>query len=181
MRVWSLGQEDPLENSMATHSSILAWRIPWTEETDGLQSMRLPRVGHSWMTERAQNGCIRFKDRSKPGRVSKFSSSHSIAKLCTVSEKTQWWGHRYFFCFQGIYRLEKKKANILYIYVCVCACVCTCAVLSCFIYVRLCWDPKDYSLPGSSAHGILQARIPEWIAIPFSRGYSQPRDRTGVS
>ena len=37
--VWSLGQEDPLEKGMATHSSILAWRIPGTEEPDGLQSM----------------------------------------------------------------------------------------------------------------------------------------------
>ena len=41
------GSEDPLENGMATHSSILACRIPWTEETDGLQSMGLPRVGHN--------------------------------------------------------------------------------------------------------------------------------------
>ena len=37
-QVWSLGQEDPLEKGMATHSSILAWRIPWTEEPGGLQS-----------------------------------------------------------------------------------------------------------------------------------------------
>ena len=42
--VQSLGQEDPLEKVMATHSSILAWRIPWTEEPDGLQSMGSPRV-----------------------------------------------------------------------------------------------------------------------------------------
>ena len=45
-QVRSLGQEDPLEKEMATHSSILAWRIPWTEEPDGLQSMGSPRVGH---------------------------------------------------------------------------------------------------------------------------------------
>ena len=38
-RVWCLGQEDPLEKEMATHSSILAWRIPWTEEPGRLQSM----------------------------------------------------------------------------------------------------------------------------------------------
>ena len=44
--VQSLGQEDPLEKGMATHSSILAWRIPWTEEPDGLQSMGSQRVGH---------------------------------------------------------------------------------------------------------------------------------------
>ena len=42
-------------------------------------------------------------------------------------------------------------------------------------------DPKDYNLPGSSVHGILQARILEWVAITFSRGSSQPRHRTQVS
>ena len=42
-RVQSLGREDPLEESMATHSSTLAWRIPWTEEPGGLQSMGLQR------------------------------------------------------------------------------------------------------------------------------------------
>ena len=48
--VWSLGQEDLLEKEMATHSSILAWRIPWTEELGGLQSMESQRAGHDWMT-----------------------------------------------------------------------------------------------------------------------------------
>ena len=47
MSVQSLGQEDPLEKGMATLSSILAWRIPWTEEPGGLQSMGLQRVGHN--------------------------------------------------------------------------------------------------------------------------------------
>ena len=42
----SLGQEDPVEKEMATHSSILAWEIPWTEEPGGLQSMGSQRVGH---------------------------------------------------------------------------------------------------------------------------------------
>ena len=46
--VQSLGWEDPLEKEMATHSSILAWRIPWTEEFIRLQSMGLQRVGHKW-------------------------------------------------------------------------------------------------------------------------------------
>ena len=46
IRVQSLGQKDPLEKGMATHSNILAWRIPWTEEPEGLQSMGLQRVRH---------------------------------------------------------------------------------------------------------------------------------------
>jgi len=48
--VWSLGQEDPLEKGMANHSSILAWRIPWTEEPGRLQSMGSQRVGYDWAT-----------------------------------------------------------------------------------------------------------------------------------
>ena len=48
--VQSLGQEDPLEKEMAIHSSTLAWKIPWTEEPGGLQSMGLQRVGHDWVT-----------------------------------------------------------------------------------------------------------------------------------
>ena len=46
-RVQSLGQEDPLEKGIATHSSILAWRIPWKEEPGRLQSMVLQRAGHN--------------------------------------------------------------------------------------------------------------------------------------
>ena len=47
---WSLGWEDPLEEHVATHSRILAWRIPWAEEPGGLQSMGSHRVGHNWVT-----------------------------------------------------------------------------------------------------------------------------------
>ena len=46
IQVRSLGWEDPLEEGLATHSSILAWRIPWTEDPGGLQSMGSQRVGH---------------------------------------------------------------------------------------------------------------------------------------
>ena len=47
---WSLGGEDPLEKGMVPHSSILAWRILWTEQPGGLQSMESQRVGHNWTT-----------------------------------------------------------------------------------------------------------------------------------
>ena len=49
-RVQSLGQEEPLEKEMATHSSILAWRIPWTGEPSRLQSKGSQRVGHDFAT-----------------------------------------------------------------------------------------------------------------------------------
>ena len=48
MQVWSLGWEDPLEKEMATHSSILALEIPWTEKPGGLPSIGLQRIGHDW-------------------------------------------------------------------------------------------------------------------------------------
>ena len=54
MWVQSLGWEDPLEKEMATHSNILAWEIPWTEEPGGLQAIGSQRVGHSLATRQQQ-------------------------------------------------------------------------------------------------------------------------------
>ena len=50
-QVQSLGWDDPLEDGMVTHSSILAWETPWTEEPGGLQSIASQRVGHNWVTK----------------------------------------------------------------------------------------------------------------------------------
>ena len=66
---------------------------------------------------------------------------------------------------------SKKKANSTHVY-------------CCYFVAQLCLtlcDPKDCSPPGSSVHGILQARILEWVAISFSRGSSQPRDQVYIS
>ena len=52
IQVQSLGQEDPLEEEMATHSSIFAWEIPWTEEPGGSQSMGSQRVRYDWVNTR---------------------------------------------------------------------------------------------------------------------------------
>ena len=54
-QILSLSQED-LEEKIATRSSILAWEIPWTEESDGLQSMESQRIGYDWATEHAHTG-----------------------------------------------------------------------------------------------------------------------------
>ena len=54
-QVQSLGREDPLEKEMATHSSILAWKILWTEEPGGLQSTGSQRVRHNWVTNTQYN------------------------------------------------------------------------------------------------------------------------------
>ena len=62
--IQSLGPEDPLEKGMATHSSVLAWRIPWTEEPHQLQSMDLQRVGHYWAAEHTHSplNTTRFRE-----------------------------------------------------------------------------------------------------------------------
>ena len=69
--------------------------------------------------------------------------------------------------------------------VCVCVCVCVCASMHVCVLVTLpcltVCNPMDCSPPGFSAHGILQARILEWVAIAFSSGSSEPRDQTQVS
>ena len=57
-RVQSLGWEKPLEKKMATHSGILAWEIPWTEEPDGLPSMGSQRARHSLLSEQASMGKV---------------------------------------------------------------------------------------------------------------------------
>ena len=58
--VRSLGWENPLEKEMATHSSILAWRIPWTEEPGGLQSTGSQRVGHNWAIKHIINSIFNY-------------------------------------------------------------------------------------------------------------------------
>ena len=82
---WSLGQEDPLEKEMATHSSILAWRIPWTEEPGGIQSMGSQRVGHNWVTNP--------------------STFHLTLPYCSHSDshlESQWRAHTLPRAFQGV-------------------------------------------------------------------------------
>ena len=74
--VLSLGREDPLEKEMATHSSILAWRIPWTEEPGGLQPTGSQRVGHDWSTLLTSN-----QEREIPS---------SIGKGETQSQRNEW-------------------------------------------------------------------------------------------
>ena len=59
-QVPSLDGEGPLEKEMATHSSVLAWRIPWTEEPGGLQSMGWQRIRHDWVTNANTNDFIEW-------------------------------------------------------------------------------------------------------------------------
>ena len=84
MWVWSLGWEDPLEEKMATHSGILAWKIPCTAEPGGLQSMRLPRVRHDWVTEHTHihtDTHARLRTRTSSS-LQRARSGHWVWKPC---------------------------------------------------------------------------------------------------
>ena len=131
--VWSPGQEDPLEEGMASHSSILAWRIPWTEEPGGPQSIGSQRVRQDW----SDWACVVSRLKRHSCRRCGGLSTQNMLLQASGSEAAQ-----------------------------------PCPTLC---------DPMDCSLPGSSVHGIFQARVLEGVAISFSRGSSQPRDRTRVS
>ena len=118
--VWSLGREDPLEKEMATHSSTLAWKIPWMEKPGRLQSMWSQRVRHDWAT------------------------SLSLSYMTLLA-------------FYWVF-LQKHNDQVK--------------------VTQLCPTPCDMDC---IVHGIFQVRILEWVAVPFSRGSSQPRDGTQVS
>ena len=110
--VWSLGWEDPLEKQMATHSGILDWRIPWTEEPGRLQSMGLRRVRYFLATKSPPEGYIVQQEK------------YNQYFIITIS-----------------YKVKVSQ-----------------------LYPNLC-NPKGYTV-----HGILQTRILEWVAFPFSGG-----------
>ena len=74
-QVWSLNQEDSLEEAMATHSSILAWRIPWTEETGGLQSIGLQsQTRLKWLSTHVRTLYMHLES----------SGPHNYTKLCSL-------------------------------------------------------------------------------------------------
>ena len=150
---------------MATHSSILSWRIPWTDEPHWLQFMGSQRVGHDWtstcvcthahththiyiycavlghdlVTKQQQNNGLRWLMKMNPQKL--ITKAHISKFSFLLLLKWKW----KFLC-----------------------------------HVRLFATPWTVTSK-SSVHGICQARILEWVAIPFSTGYSWLRDWTLVS
>ena len=150
--VWSLGQEDPLEKEIATHSSILAWRSPRMEEPGGLQSMGLQRVRHDWVkgflwstcdpgdntVESFWTGethgcgqCSLFARISFPSLFPVLSSLFSallfvLTGSYQLSLSSLWsflvWGNKVF----SSNLFNSGVIFFLYLFLCVCVCVCVC-------------------------------------------------------
>ena len=139
--VRSLGQKDPLEKGMATHSSVLAWKIPWTEEPCGLWSMGSQGVRLDWETN-----TLTFKSNLNSEAVRRY--------LCFLRDVFLEWDG----VDAWIWVLEQRWLT-RDVHACAVAQLCAtlCAAMNC-------------SLPGSSVYGIFQARILEWVAVSSSRG-----------
>ena len=88
-QVQALGGEDPLEKGMATHSSILAWRIPWAEESGRVQSMGSLRVGHDWATSLSLFTFMHWRRKWQPTPV--FLPGESQGRRGLVGYRL--WGH----------------------------------------------------------------------------------------
>ena len=101
--VWSLGWEDPLEKEMASHSSILAWRIPWTEEPGGLQSTGLQRVRHDWAT--SLQVCHGFPYKEQASNLTTAVTIHSY--FGAQENKIYRWFH--FFPFSSVQLLSRVR------------------------------------------------------------------------
>ena len=148
-----------MEQEMATHSSILSWRAPWTEEPGGLQSMGSQRVGYDLVTEHEVSKRRRLIKSIKVHLLLLLLSRFSRVQLCATpqtaahqappsmgfSRQEHWSGlHFLLQC-----RKVKSESEVTQ----------SCPTPS---------DPMDCSPPGPSVHGIVQARVLEWVDIAFS-------------
>ena len=112
-RVWSLGREYPLEKDMATHSSVLACRIPWTEEPGGLQAIASQRVGHDWSDLARTHTSLYFFGGGEGGAS---LVAQMVKNLPAVQETRIWYIYTDIFChiFLLLYfniKITPRKSN----------------------------------------------------------------------
>ena len=189
--VQSLGWEDPLEEGMATHSSILAWRIPWTEKPGGLQSMGSQRVGHNWVSCWATKHSTQHTHGHTHTPRNYTDTQFSILPQCAYPFAPTYLAlyinndelmpvlpipiqhHQIQSTFPALSVPDSQYFLLIWLISCLPA-------KSLQSWPTLC-NPKDCSPSGSSVQGTLQARILECVAMPSSRGSFRPRDQTRVS
>ena len=138
----SLGREDPLEGEIATHSSTLAWRIPWMEEPGGLQSMGSQRVRYDWGTDTPPCKLSRIKIPNKKHSTSSDSDPSFLYLFCSIILSTWNLYFVYFILYFSTEDVSFLRPNTLEF----CSWLYLCSTLC---------DPMESSPPGSSVHGIL--------------------------
>ena len=115
-QAWSLGWDDPLEKGMATHSSILAWKIPWTEDPGRLQSMRPQRVGHNWMTNTSlSHMCHGYSTMFQGKYTMIFNGSiefHCMTIILFNQPINTTFCYKFQYCFQYMWKLRFWKLSI---------------------------------------------------------------------
>ena len=148
MQVWSLGQADPPEKDMATHSSVLAWRIPWTEDPGGQQSLELQRVRHDLVTEPKRTAWVSLEG------VQLTTSDSSVFHLPDLGQLRH-----------SVYLRRNGRSYLIWLIPWFWAAAAAKSLQSC---PTLC-DPIDCSPPGSP----VQARTLEWAAISFSNAWKE--------
>ena len=160
--VWFLSWEVPLEEGMATHWSILTWRIPWTEELARLQSMKSQRVGHDWATKHstAHRPVLQY---FIPNRKNHWNPQVGQMRItCEILKYTDFW------CLPQTIKSESLKWDP------------GISILRSNLFASI-YESRSVVSDSLQPHGLLQARILEWVVFPFSRESSQLRDRTQVS
>ena len=163
-RIRSLGWEEPLEKRMTTRPSILAWKIPWT----GAWHATIHGVAKSQTQLRGKQFYfffLHFQMLPKTLLHTKANPGTWDLSFPPALGKTH----------LGYHPITSSVTHVLRIY------ADHCRESEVAQSRPTHWDCMDCSLPGSSIHGFFQARVLEWVAISFSRGSSQPRDRTQVS
>ena len=183
-RIRSLSGQDPLEKEMAAHSSILNWRIPWTEEPGGLQSMGSQRVGQDLVTN-TTNKISSLWVEPEPEWETVLTASFFIW-WCQGSNEEKWLATLFLLpylfpeCIHIHFSLSPPSVPqaslphptpdlptpILASVSQLCPTLC---------------DPMNCSPPGSSVHGNSPGKNTKAVAVPFFKGYYQPRDQTQVS
>ena len=99
-QVWSLGRENPLEKEMATHSSVLTWKIPWTKESSRRQSMESQRVGHDWLTSLSLSTDMNWElPDVQAGFRNGRGTRNQIASISWIIEKEREFQKNIYFCF----------------------------------------------------------------------------------
>ena len=156
MQVWPLGQEDPLEKETATHSCILAWEIPWTEDPGGLQSMGLQKSGtriSDWTATNSTSHTSHVTHRI----LQSYQPIEFLVRLFWARGPVDRHCGRMGWQREELWPDLRSNREWLTLWLPFCR-----SAVSNSLWPQGLWPL------GSSVHGVLQARILEWIAISFS-------------